>query len=678
MNSCVREYMLTPKIYSYTRFSSEKQLRGHSLQRQTEAIEEWLQNNNVNIPIDDTLHMRDLGVSAWSGANVGEDAALGGFLIAVKEGRVPRNSYLILEKLDRATRQKVTIAVGILTDIINHGITIVTLSDGKEYNEESLNKNSGMDFMFAIFQLGLAHQESQNKSERISKAYSNKIKQLVENDRPITHNKPNWLDVDDDGNFVVIKERADAIKYFFDVMVEKNLSLSQTCQFVNEEGKVQYWGKDGLWKSSFTRTLLNTRRVIGEWRSEAHDITRMMYPPIVDVKTYNKAVKLSNTNKTSKRAILYRSKHKTNLFTGIMTCGYCGNNINVRGKRNGEGRTRLYCSQDREKACKGHTAVYQTVEDAFLQFCTELDFTSIISPAETQLKLNSFQNELEQLESKKLSLETGLESLANFVMQGKASRTIQQKIDKEEQSLDLLNIQILEKQNQIRESNTEFIDGSIINYTYIELTKKLTELRSSDNEEDTNELYALRCRLSNHIASTVENITIMLHGFSAADNEDEIALVIKFTGCDTVRMINIKTKENHFFVTTKEDDTLYVEYDSQGNKYFKERYKYDDWSLHARQALSQARYERRAEALYNALSTRFEYEGAFIAANKLAEAMRSEEDDIENEAQSTAIIQARTQRIKDKLTKQYQKIEHEKLQRILKLYIKANEIQTNE
>lgn len=671
MNSCVRKYMLTPKIYSYTRFSSEKQLRGHSLQRQTEAIEEWLQNNNVNIPIDDTLHMRDLGVSAWSGANVGEDAALGGFLVAVKEGRVPRNSYLILEKLDRATRQKVTIAVGILTDIINHGITIVTLSDGKEYNEESLNKNSGMDFMFAIFQLGLAHQESQNKSERISKAYSNKIKQLVENDKPITHNKPNWLDVDDDGNFVVIKKRADAIKHFFDVMVEKNLSLSQTCQFVNEEGKVQYWGKDGLWKSSFTRTLLNTRRVIGEWRSEAHDITRMMYPPIVDVETYNKAVKLSNTNKTSKRAILYRSKHKTNLFTGIMTCGYCGNNINVRGKRNGEGRTRLYCSQDREKACKGHTAVYQTVEDAFLQFCTELDFTSIISPAETQLKLSTFQKELEQLESEKLSLETGLESLANFVMQGKASRTIQQKIDKEEQSLDLLNIQISEKQNQIRESNTEFIDGSIINFTYIELTKKLIALRSSKNEEDTNELYALRCRLSNHIASTVENITIMLHGFSAANNEDEIALVVKFTGCDTVRMINIKTKENHFFVTTKEDDALYVEYDSQSNKYFKERYKYDDWVLHAREVLSQARYERRAEVLYNALSTRFDYQEAFAVANRLASIMRNEDDDIENEAQSIATIQARTQRIKDKLIKKHQKIENEKLQRILKLYFES-------
>lgn len=672
MNSCVREYTLTPKIYSYTRFSSQKQLGGLSLQRQTEAIEQWIKNTNVNIPIDDTLHMRDLGVSAWSGANMEADAALGGFLKAAQEGRVPRKSYLILEKLDRLSRQKVTIAIGILTSIINCGITIVTLSDGKEYNEESLNNNSGMDFMFAIFQLGLAHQESQNKSERITKAYSNKIKQLIENDKPITHNKPNWLDVDDDGHFVAIKERADAIKYFFNVMVDNNLSLSQTCQYVNNEGRVQYWGKDGLWKSSFTRTLLNTRRVIGEWRSEAHDLTIMMYPPIVYIETFNKALKLSNTNKTLNRTPLYRSKHKTNLFTGIMTCGYCNNNINVRGKRNGEGRTRLYCSQDRERACKGHTAIYQTVEDAFLQFCTELDFTSIISPAETQVKLNSYQIEFEQLEADKLSLETGLESLANFVMQGKASKTIQRKIDEEEKNLDSINAKIQEKQEQITTSNTEFIDGSIINFTYTELTKKLIELKASDNEDDTNELFALRSRLSNHIISTVENISIMLHGFSATDNEDEIALIVKFTGCDTVRMININTKKNHFFVTTKEDDTLYVEYDSQGNKYFKERYKYDEWASHARKELSQARYERRAEILYNALSTRFEYEGAFIAANKLAAAMRSEDDDAENEAQSIAIIQAKTQRIKDKLMKEYQKIEHEKLQRILKMNFESN------
>lgn len=671
MNSCVREYMLTPKIYSYTRFSSDKQMSGNSLQRQTEAIESWIHTNNVNIPIDDTLHLRDLGVSAWTGANTEADAALGGFLKAVEEGRVPPKSYLILEKLDRLSRQKVTIAIGILTSIINHGITIVTLSDGKEYNEDSLNNNSGMDFMFAIFQLGLAHQESQNKSERISKAYSSKIKQLLEHDKPITHNKPNWLDVDRNDNFIVIEERASAIRYFFDTMVNNNLSVSQTCHFINKEGRVPYWGKDGLWKSSFTRTLINTRRVIGEWRSEAHDITRMMYPPIVDVETYNKAVKLSNTNKTSNRAILYRSKHKTNLFTGIMTCGYCGNNINVRGKRNGEGKTRLYCSQDRENSCKGHTAVYQTVEDAFLQFCTELDFTTIISPIETQTKLTAYQRELEQLQTEKNSLETGLESLANFVMQGKASRTIQQKIDKEEQRLDSIEAQITEKQEQIKASNTEFIDGSIINFTYVELTKKLEELRVSDKKDDANELYALRCRLSNHIASTVENITIMLHGFGAADNEDEIALIIKFSGCDTIRMIHINTKKNHFYVTTNEDSVLYVEYDSQGNKYFKERYRYDDWVLHARQALSQARYERRAEVLYNMLSTKLSSEDSFIVANRLASAMRSETDDIENETQSATILKARTQRIKDKLNKQHQEIEHKKLKRIIEIYFKS-------
>jgi len=50
--------------------------------------------------------MRDLGVSAWSGASMEADAALGEFLKAAQEGRVPRKSYLILEKLDRLSRQK--------------------------------------------------------------------------------------------------------------------------------------------------------------------------------------------------------------------------------------------------------------------------------------------------------------------------------------------------------------------------------------------------------------------------------------------------------------------------------------------------------------------------------------------------------------------------------------------
>lgn len=70
------------------------------------------------------------------------------------------------------------------------------------------------------------------------------------------------------------------------------------------------------------------------------------------------------------------------------------------------------------------------------------------------------------------------------------------------------------------------------------------------------------------------------------------------------------------------------------------------WSMilratHASKGLSQARYERRAEALYSALSEEFEYEGAFMVANRLADAMRSDKDDTENEneAQSMAAMQ---------------------------------------
>ena len=62
-----------PICYSYTRFSSRKQRKGTSLIRQTtdtvagESPERWCARNGT--VLDTTLTFRDLGVSAYTGAN---------------------------------------------------------------------------------------------------------------------------------------------------------------------------------------------------------------------------------------------------------------------------------------------------------------------------------------------------------------------------------------------------------------------------------------------------------------------------------------------------------------------------------------------------------------------------------------------------------------------------------
>jgi DNA invertase Pin-like site-specific DNA recombinase len=92
-----------PKAYSYTRFSTPEQARGDSSTRQALAARRWAEGRGVEL--DAELTFRDEGVTAYDGSNV-ERGALGAFLKAVYCGDVAKGSWLLVESLDRISRQK--------------------------------------------------------------------------------------------------------------------------------------------------------------------------------------------------------------------------------------------------------------------------------------------------------------------------------------------------------------------------------------------------------------------------------------------------------------------------------------------------------------------------------------------------------------------------------------------
>ena len=67
------------KAYSYLRFSTPEQIHGDSLRRQTEGARTYAATHNLEL--DESLTFRDLGVSAFRGANAVE-GALGQFVAA--------------------------------------------------------------------------------------------------------------------------------------------------------------------------------------------------------------------------------------------------------------------------------------------------------------------------------------------------------------------------------------------------------------------------------------------------------------------------------------------------------------------------------------------------------------------------------------------------------------------
>src|SRR4051812_33842997 len=88
------EIAMTARAYSYERFSSTEQGKGHGLRRQIERRDAYLARRGLTL--DTTLRLSDPGVSAYRGRNA-TDGALGVFLELVRAGRIPPGSYLIVE-----------------------------------------------------------------------------------------------------------------------------------------------------------------------------------------------------------------------------------------------------------------------------------------------------------------------------------------------------------------------------------------------------------------------------------------------------------------------------------------------------------------------------------------------------------------------------------------------------
>jgi hypothetical protein len=126
--------------YSYIRFSSKRQGKGSSLYRQThdtisgESPESWCARNGVTF--DTNLTFRDLGVSAFTGKNV-QQGALKDFLECVRTGRIVPGSYLLVEKLDRISREGVDEGMEVIKKILKAGISIVTLANCRVYGPAS-------------------------------------------------------------------------------------------------------------------------------------------------------------------------------------------------------------------------------------------------------------------------------------------------------------------------------------------------------------------------------------------------------------------------------------------------------------------------------------------------------------------------------------------------------------
>ena len=108
---------------SYVRFSTMGQSDGDSILRQTEATEAYCKKHGLLLT--DAYRLMDSGKSAFKGANRSPTGALGQLEKHVQDGKIPKGTVLIVENLDRLSREDIVSAQLMLLNLIHQGIEIV-------------------------------------------------------------------------------------------------------------------------------------------------------------------------------------------------------------------------------------------------------------------------------------------------------------------------------------------------------------------------------------------------------------------------------------------------------------------------------------------------------------------------------------------------------------------------
>ena len=246
-----------PLAFSYRRVSSEKQLDGHGIARQLEAARAWCDANNH---ILSTATFEDLGVSAFKGRN-SEVGALKAFLEAVETGAVPQGSTLLVESLDRLSRQHWQRGLGIMTEIVESGVNLVTLFDGKMFKANEPFPFA--DGIMILVHFERAHNESETKSKRIKAAWKANTEATLKGTRIRTPKTPGWLRIEGDligGKYEVIPERAEVVREVFRRFADGE-GPSAIARDLNKRGIPTF--ESGQWWSPTISMLIRSEAVYG-------------------------------------------------------------------------------------------------------------------------------------------------------------------------------------------------------------------------------------------------------------------------------------------------------------------------------------------------------------------------------------------------------------------------------
>ncbi len=500
--------------YSYLRFSRPEQMKGDSLRRQTEPTREYAKRHGLTL--DESLSFKDLGVSAYRGKNA-QEGALAAFLKAVETRKIRKGSYLLVESLDRLSRDKVLRALKLFTDILEAGIRIVTLIDEREYTADSVSDNFS-DLLISLSIMQRAHEESATKSKRLSAAWKNKRGKAQDAGHKLTARCPAWLTLAPDRkSFIVDVARKKVVRRIFDMTIEGH-GKSVIARRFNAEGVATFGDSEG-WHPSYVQKILESESVTGVFqpmRVETTDgkKTRVpdgepipdYFPAVVDRSTFERA----RRSRESRRIPTGRKgKHFTNLFSGMAVCGECGAPMHYINKGEGtKGGAYLVCSNARRAVsnCKAPGWKYLPVEALLILCLEELNYSELFPDLtrDTRAKLLELEDAKLEGEAELAQTKKRLENILDALEQNAKQPSLLARLNTAQEASDKLTATLAALESQIEDERER---AKSAEHDFRQVQDGLHRLDKTHQTRGP-ELFDLRSRLHQLLKRSIQQIAL--------------------------------------------------------------------------------------------------------------------------------------------------------------------------
>lgn len=530
----------TPKAYSYIRFSTPEQAFGSSEARQLEAAQRYAEGNGLCL---DASTIKDYGKSAFRGANR-KTGALASFLELVRAGRIASGSVLIVENVDRLSREPLVKAFGLITEILGAGVTIQTLDPVETYNEAAINGGAAYAL---VGQIQMANAESVKKSVRLKDARERERRRAATGGRhPNTKNIPEWLTYENE----TFKVKPNAKATINQIFRWKSSGIGARTMVTRlNEGGDRYWvsSKSNVWRHSYIKKLLANRQLIGECQfykmSVAEDGRKQRlpegppivgyFPVVVTPEKFAAVQELLRKNRGSGG----QTGNFHNVLRSLVRCAYCSGPMNYDDKGRGgtKGGPYLACANgQRRSGCERHRIVYRELVRLLLSSCPKLEPDQILAPEDEQAGM---VQELQQsIAEKKALISENDKRIENYVDQiGRTSRPSTR--DRYERLLQELEDSSKDAEQEMQKLASQLASAETQQSTFESWKQGLLKVEAEIYQPASVDL---RMRLNLHLRQLIDRVEVFRLGYPTLATDEYNAEQRKAVRARTAKALNAK------------------------------------------------------------------------------------------------------------------------------------------